>query len=282
MMRHGRALRFNPGAGDCWRETAEKEGTPMIAKRWRLGVAAVVSTWLAGAGCGGVRFADVALNKDLPADYKNRVLWPQTDAFKYNLTQLAGHVIVGDPKTGEFERGPRYIKEGYEPKLGVIEDGAVYNSKVTNSAAANANYLAFAAKLSNDEAAEVTIVDTNDVFIPYEQIPHDALAEEARKPAPEGRAKYYVQGVLLATITIKNYHKIEADASAVAGNTFGGGGKVFNEANDVSKDFKISLTLIPVSSFGRARAASPADLSRQAVAGGFVVNSIAGLPRARP
>jgi hypothetical protein len=251
----------------------------MVAARRKLVVAACFTLWLTGCG---VRFADVAMNKDLPSDYKNRVLWPQTDAFKYNLTQLAGHVIIGNPATGEFERGPRYVKEGFEPTLQVIEDGTVYNSKVNNSAAAKGNYLVFAGSLSGDQAAEVTIVDTNSVFIPYEQVPMEALAEEARKEPEAGKKKYYVQAVVLATVTIKNYRKIAADASSVTGNTFGAEGKVFNETSDVSKDFKISLTLLDVQRFAQVTGSSTGDLSRYEVEGSFLVNKLAGVPLSKP
>jgi len=191
-----------------------------------------------------LRFADVALNKDLPKDYKTRVMWPQTDALKYDIAQLAGHVVVGNRATGEFERGRRYLKAGFEPKVQIIDGGTIYNSKVDRSASTKGEYLGFAGSLDGKQTAEVTITDASSVIVPWEQIPTDDLAREASKEVSEGKERFYVQAVVLATVTIRNYAEVSGDVAAIKGAAFGANGKVYSETGDVSKDFQISVTLL--------------------------------------
>ena len=238
-------------------------------------------------GCAGVRFSDVPqFNKGLPEDFKRRVLWNETDIFKYNLQQLVGHVIYAKGQTGEYDRGPRYVKLGTSPALKVVDSGQVYQSKIDNGAEAEGSYLSFAAKLSDSQTVDVNIIDTAQVFIPYEDVPVDDLLKEANKPAPSGTTKRcYVQGVLLATVMTQYGVKVNADASGVVGNAFGAKGNVYNEEQTVSRDFRISLLLIDLDRLAQLHAAPglqpwAADrLVRAARADGFSVQRIDGLQK---
>lgn len=206
--------------------------------------AAIVALTLVILGC-GVRFANIPqFNKELPSDFKSRVFWTQTDNFKYNLEQLAGHVIYSESKAGEFSRGPRYIKANAPPALRPIDDGTVYQSKIDSSASVQGSYLIFAGNMKAEQTADVLIVDTAQVFIEYENVPVAELEREARKPRRSGQSAYYIQAVLLASVTTKYGSKIAGDASGVVGNTFGAKGNVYNEEDAISKDVRISLLLI--------------------------------------
>jgi hypothetical protein len=238
------------------------------------------------AGCPGVRFANIPqFNKELPEDFKRRVLWNQTDIFKYNLQELAGHVIYAKGQAGEYDRGPRYVKPDKYPPLKIVESGEVYKSKIDKGASAEGSYLAFAAKLSGDQIADVAIIDTAQVFIPYEDIPMDALLEEAKKPAPpETTKRYYIQAVLLATVVTQYGAKIKADASGVVGNAFGAKGNIYNEEQTVSRDVRISLLLIDLDRLvkvkampGPPEALTTERLVKAARADGFSVQRISGL-----
>lgn len=192
-------------------------------------------------------FGDTPLNKTLPDDYKNRVLWTETDIFKYNLEQLVGHVIVHDPATGTFARGARHVSASKPPTLKAIEGGTLYHSKIDSRAASEGSYLAFAAKLSEEQTASVTITDTAHIFIPYEEIPSDAILQEAHRPKATPNCKrYYIQGVLLTAVTTEYGTKLASDASGVVGDTFGAKGNVYNEDATLTKDVRISVLLLDV------------------------------------
>jgi len=239
------------------------------------------------SGCAGVRFADIPqFNRALPDDYRNRVLWKEVDIFKYNLAQLAGHVVTtSDPSGGRFERGARILGRDTVPTLQPIRDGTLYHSKIDRDASVEGDYLAFAAKLSDRQTADVVIVDTSQVFIPFEEVPVEALLAEAAKerPTPSTR-RYYIQGVLLATVTTRYGVQIDAGASGVIGSTFGAKGKVFNEEDTVSKDVRISLLLIDLDELTKKHAALNArPMSRDELilasrASGCSITSIGNLP----
>jgi hypothetical protein len=53
-----------------------------------------------------------------------------------------------------------------------------------------------------------------------------------------------VQGALLTAITVNNYVKISANASAVVGETFGAKGNVYNKQGATQHDYWISLELV--------------------------------------
>ena len=238
-------------------------------------------------GCVGVRFSNVPqFNKGLPEDFKRRVLWNETDIFKYNLHQLAGHVIYAKEQTGEYDRGPRYVKPDTSPALKVVDSGQVYQSKIDNGAKAEGSYLSFSANLSDNQTVDVNIIDTAQVFIPYEDIPLNALLAEANKPVPPGTTKrYYVQGVLLATVLTRYGVEIKADASGVVGNAFGAKGNVYNEEQTVSRDFRISLLLIDLDRLSQLNSSkgfepmAPKRLIRAARADGFNVERIDGIQK---
>ncbi len=209
---------------------------------------AILFLVIAVSGCNGIKFSNIPqFNKDLPEDFKRRVLWNDTAIFKYNLEQLAGHVIYAKAMAGQYDRGQRYIKPGKSPVSKVIDSGQIYHSKIDNGAKAQGSYLAFAANLSNDQTAEVNIIDTAQVFIPYEDVPVDDLLKEAAKPVEPGTTnRYYIQGVLLSTVTTQYGIKINADASGVVGDAFGAKGNVYNQEQGISRDFRISLLLIDI------------------------------------
>jgi hypothetical protein len=243
----------------------------------------VMAALLILTGC-GVRFANVSqFNKVLPDDFKNRVLWAETDIFKYNLEQLAGHVVYAKAE-GKFDRGVRLVKKDRTPTLKAVDKGRVYHSKIDKGAAAEGNYLAFAAKFDDTQTEDVTIIDTAQVFIPYDDVPIDDLLKEADKPLPPDVSKrYYVQAVLLATVTRIATSKISANASGVVGDAFGAKGNVYKQDEEGSTDYRISLLLIDLEKMKMLKQGSGAqpiessELLRGSKAKGMTVEEIGGM-----
>jgi len=206
---------------------------------------------------GGVLFADVPeFNKALPEDFKSRILWEETDQFKYDLAQLSGHVIYKMSDTNKFERGSR-ITNGTQPSVELIENGEIYQSKIDSNASLEGSYLAFASNIKAEQVVDISIVDTARSLIPYEEVPVSKLIEIANRPKQDNvEQRYYIQGVLLATLTSKYGSKIESNASGVVGGTFGAKGSVFNEESTTSRDYRISLLLIDIDRFSQLSSAS--------------------------
>ncbi|MBU8900926.1 hypothetical protein KRR26_35545 [Corallococcus sp. M34] len=237
-------------------------------------------------GC-GVTFSNVPeFNKGLPEDFKRRVLWNETDLFKYNLEQLAGHVIYSKASAAEYDRGPRLVTNGKSPSFKLIDNGQVYHSKVDNGAKAEGSYLAFASTMSAEQTADVSIIDTAQVFIPYEDVPVDELVKIAEASAPQGVKRYYIQGVLLASVTTRYGAKINADASGIVGDTFGAKGSVYNEQQAVGRDFRISLLLIDIDRMAMLKKAPQLNPQAKSAfikasrADGFQIDRIVGIESA--
>lgn len=198
-------------------------------------------------GCAGLQFADEPINQDLPRAFTNRTLWPDTSIFRYRLTELAGTVIYAVEQPGgavEYRRQSRLLAPGFAPEVEVIRDGTIYSSKIDKGAAAKGSYLALAVDFSDDRMAELTIVDSGLVFIPWDKVPLQALQEEAAKPRPTGTRRLWVQAVLLSEVTKSYFREIKANASGVVGSTFGASGKVYNQNSATSREPVMGLLVV--------------------------------------
>ena len=220
-------------------------------------------------GCGGVKFGNVPdWNIGLPDDFRNRILYENTDILKYSLDQLVGHVVYKDPDSA-FVLKHRILVVNFTPVVTALDPATsqLYRSKIDRGAAAQGSYLVFAANLSESQAAEITIQDVAVSLVPSEKIPNTLLVAEANKPKPNPKTKrYWIQGVLLATIAKAFYNQIDASASGVVGNTFGIGGKVYNNQSAANKDYKISLLLVDIDDYGTnfVKLRTPSDFDKNA------------------
>ena len=199
-------------------------------------------------GC-GVKFDSVDLNMPLPSHFKNRNLYDKTDIWRFKLTQLAGHVLHWDPESKLYERTKRIVKEGYEAELELIEESErkVYSSMVDDRISAEGSYLLFAADLDTKQTASVNIEDLSLVFINDADVPWEELIAEAKRPKSNPKIRrYWIQGVLLASVTIDFFSEISKNASGVIGETVGAKAKVYNKRGDTSRDFKLSLELVDI------------------------------------
>jgi hypothetical protein len=242
-------------------------------------------------GCQGIEFADDTSNMALPDDYKNRTLWPGTDIFKYNLSELAGSYVRRD--AGTFTRLNRVVNPGYKPEFRVRDLKAIYESNIDRQASMQGSYLAFAASLKANERAHVKIQDIGMVFIKDDDLPREDIAGQAiRAYKANERGRYYIQGVLLASVTTRHFVEIDASAKGVVGATIGLDSKVYNKRGQSATDFRISVELVDLWALGRAlnKGGSPEANVALFVEGGeyalyipkaqpFEIHEIAGWPQ---
>src|ERR1035437_1697147 len=87
-------------------------------------------------GCTGIRFAPVPLNGPLPENFKKRTLYARTEIFRHQLPEFAGSILYRKGDAGEFDRGARVVKAGFDVPLQTIKDvdAAVYASKIDRGA----------------------------------------------------------------------------------------------------------------------------------------------------
>jgi hypothetical protein len=191
---------------------------------------------------GKVKLARTPLNQTLPQDLTNRVFWNQTDLFKFNIEQLTGSIIYAEDTSGNFTRGPRIVDSGSTLQIKTVENGVRYHAKIDKGFNADLKLLIFSAGISQDQVIDVKITDLLYVFINYEKIPIDSLLKVAKAIKYPGK-KYYIQGALLTSIDEQYNSKVSGNG-ALVGSAFGANGKVYNESEKFTEDFRISLTLI--------------------------------------
>lgn len=197
--------------------------------------------------CAGVRFADEGINKGLPEDWKNRIVYKQTDILKYDISQIPGQILFcTDVAEGEKDckiQVDRYVKNG----TGVLiktPEAIVYNSKIDSKASAQGSYLAFAAQIQAGHVEEVSITDSIVVYYKFEDVPIAELKRYAATvSSPPGVKRYWIQGALLSTINRNSLTEIDADAKSVIGNTAGVSGKVYNKGITIQNDYRLSFLL---------------------------------------
>lgn len=239
------------------------------------------------SSCAGVKFSNEQLNKNLPEDYKNRNIYPETDIFKYKLDSLVGRVLVCKPgqasnrvydcdlKVTRILKTDPDTKQPIPPEM-ITPEKLVYSSKIDRGAAAQGSYLTFASSFSAEQVAELLITDSSLVFVDDNDIPvSEILSYAENNPKKEGEDRFWIQGALLATLIQRDLVKIKSDAEGVVGNTSGVKGEVYNNRGQESIDYRVSLLMPNIDS-------DFDEINKQVLHSfesklGIVINSIGGL-----
>lgn len=197
--------------------------------------------------CSGVKFSQVPLTTEVPAHFLTRNLYAdESGLMRYKLPQLVGSVLHV-PTTGSTSLAKVVLREGYTPKLEVIPEaeGKIVSLFVDQGASLSGSYLSFAASLSQEEVARVTICDRNLVHIANSDIPWELLRREAKnRPSSFTGRRLWVRGALLSSVDGSRFTKINADASAVLGETLGAKGNVYNRQGSELHDYRISMDVL--------------------------------------
>lgn len=201
------------------------------------------------SGCAGVKFSDETVNRNLPDDFKNRNIYPETDIFKYKLDSLVGRILVCQPNQIKDQiydcdlKISRVLKKGTSPET-ISPEQKVYSSKIDRGASSQGSYLSFAGNFNADQAAEILITDSALVLVNDNDVPIKSLKKYvSENPKQENERRFWVQGALLATIIQRDLVEIKADAEGVVGNTSGFKGRVYNNRGQESIDYRISILM---------------------------------------
>lgn len=240
------------------------------------------------SACSGVTFTDEQVNKNLPEDYKNRNIYPETDIFKYQINSLIGRILVCKPdqinnKVYDCDlKITRILKTDpttsqHIPPETITPDKLVYSSKIDRQAAAQGSYLTFASSFSASQVAELLITDSSLVFVNDNDVPISAILSYVdSNPKKEDEERFWVQGALLATLIQRDLVKIKSDAEGVIGNTSGIKGQVYNNRGQESIDYRISLLIPNIDrDFDEVKNISISSADSKS---GIMINTISGLP----
>lgn len=184
----------------------------------------VVST---ASGCAGVKFAPANTNEPIPDAWKNRALYPAGVA-GYEFQDLVGNVLVIRNSQDPLRVG-LIRPDSYENKVIPITDpNNFYRSRIQKGAEAEGAYLAFAAKFSADDMAELTLVDVARAGIvlndagSFAEILSKMKAWVASNPkADPNSQRLWVKAVVLSRRAYSSHTKIDSNASGQVGDVTG-------------------------------------------------------------
>lgn len=179
-------------------------------------------------GCpGGVKFANAPVNKQLPQAFTKRALYPAGVA-GYDFKDLVGNILYLE--TGEDPRRIGLLRpESYVNAVKPIDDSNnYYRSRIQKGAEIQGSYLAFAAKFSADDMAELTIDDLAWAEIGLEdeatwtEIENKIVAWVQAHPKENPNAeRLWLKAVVLSRRVYNSYTKIDANASGQVGDVTG-------------------------------------------------------------
>ena len=185
----------------------------------------------------------------LPETFVSRnVLTDPSGLVRYTLEEQVGKLLYRASPDGAFTTSGRVLlPANYSPSVQLIDQdqGRIYEGLLNREAAADAAYLAVAAKLKVNELATLTIKDRAYSRIPNTQVPWTLLAAEAKRQRPtQGTKVYWVQGVLLSSIDYKVATEFDSNAGGKLTEAFSANGRLYDKSETTTYDHHVSMDLI--------------------------------------
>lgn len=179
------------------------------------------------AGCAGVKFAPAPVNKPVPEVFTQRSIYPAGVA-GYYFQDLVGNILFvkanSDTLRIDVIRPSAYVN-AVTP---ITDSNNFYRSRIQKGAEAQGSYLAFAAKFSAEDMAELTLDDIARAGIElkdeatWTEIRNKVVAWVQTHPKSDASAvRLWVKSVVLSRRVYNSHTKIEADASGQVGDVTG-------------------------------------------------------------
>lgn len=219
-------------------------------------------------GCGptpnGLHFAPDSLNGQAwPSELNDRSYFKAAGVYARNLSGLVGHVLYPKKTSGVCPNTyssadisiDQYLVPGtkLDPDTTAVER---YSDKIDAKASVDVTVLTFASKLAANQAAEVVVADTTTLIVPDAAIDLDRLKADVRQQSHDDDCQpYFIRGAIITTVTYRTATEVQGDAS-LSGSAFGANGKVYNATSHYSLDYRLGITVLPVTS-GKELAAKP-------------------------
>ena len=219
--------------------------------RWRARRAIITApTALAIMACNEApEWADRAV-QPVPAYFSNRNVLPdESGIYRYKLTELPGRLLFKDASDTNYSLMGLVLKSGYRPTLAVIpeEEGKVYEGIINRQTAIDVSYLGLGGAIDDNSLADVQIKDRLLSFIASDDVPWSLLAAEGRRQKPTPTTKrFWIQGVLLATLDYRRATEVDLKAGGKLTEAFGANGKIYNKAESSVHDYRVSVLLVDI------------------------------------
>ncbi len=199
-------------------------------------------------GCKGIKPGFSSVNNPLPGPFVNRTVYPNDLAGAIRFQDLVGGIVTMKNNTDPIQIGqirpPKFISE----VKAITDPNTYYKSRVSKGGEAQGGYLAFAAKFSSEDLAELELVDaawsgiTYDVDTTFNNILRQAEKWVETHPKTDtGIKRIWVKEVTLTRQLYTSLTKISASASGVVGPVVGVKAGVYNSNENVIKSVILGL-----------------------------------------
>jgi hypothetical protein len=203
-------------------------------------------------GCAGVKFAPAPVNEPMPEAFTKRSVYPGGVA-GYDFQDLVGNILFieaeNDPIRIDVIRPTGYKNE----VIPVTDPNNFYRSRIQTGAEAQGSYLAFAAKFTADEMAELTLDDIARTGIvlsneaTWADIKNKIVAWVQAHPKKNPNAKrLWGKSVVLNRRVYNSHTKIDANTSGQVGDVTGVKTGVYRKAENAIKSVMLSFEAFDV------------------------------------
>lgn len=207
-----------------------------------------------GAPPPGIRFSPDSLDGQAwPSELNERAYFRAPGIYIRNLSGLVAHVLYPKKRQGacpdSYSAADISIDQYLQPNAKLEPDTTAverYSDKIDAKASVDASVVTFATHLGTHQAAEVLVVDTMSIIVPDSAIDIERLKNEvAHKLADDDCQPYFIRGAIVTTVTYRTATEVHGDAT-VSGSVFGANGKIYSAASKYSLDYRLGVTVLPV------------------------------------
>jgi len=203
-------------------------------------------------GCSGVKFAAAPINRQIPEAFTQRSVYPGGVA-GYDLQDLVGNILFvetgKDPLRIDVIRPVGYVNA----VIPITNSNNFYRSRIQAGAEAQGSYLAFAAKFSAEEMAELTLDDIARAGIElkdeatWTDIKNKIIAwVRGHSKTNPNSSRLWIKSVVLSRRVYNSHTKIDANASGQVGDVTGVKTGVYRKDEDGIKSVMLGFEAFDV------------------------------------
>ena len=173
--------------------------------------------------------------------------------YQYDLGKVVGHAIflIKDSKnqclatTGDTFDAIMVSPESYLQPNTKLEPTTVnkllYDHKVSGGASGSLSVFVFAANLSNDRLAQLTVVDAASITAPDNSLLADWRARVLKDAASTGCPAILINGAKVRVATIRYYKSMAGNVNGALQSIFSANGQVYNEESQAETEVAIAF-----------------------------------------
>jgi hypothetical protein len=199
------------------------------------------------SGCAGVKFANAPVNKPLPETFTNRSLYPAGVA-AYEFQDLVGNILRIKANQNPLRIGMIRPNNFVSVVIPITESNNYYKSRIQKGAESKGSYLAFAADFSEEQLAEIELIDIARAGIRFE---NDTIFDQITSRAQEwvrnnpktdtSVTRVWIKSVVLTKTIYNEFTNVGIKASGQVGDVVGVTTGVYNKSAETIRSVLISF-----------------------------------------